>query len=147
MYIDYNSNPTKNRREDCIIRAMTKALDISWDEAYMLLAVKGFEVKEMPSINWVWSAVLKDQGFERMTIPNTCPDCYTVSDFCRDNPKGAFILATGSHVIAVIDGDYFDTWDSGAEVPLFYFKDTEEWVTEPAKKTDKPAEGGKQNGK
>ena len=147
MYIDYNSNPTKQKREDCIIRAMTKVLEMDWDDVYMMLSAKGFEVKEMPSINWVWGAVLKDQGFERKAIPNTCPECYTVADFCRDNPKGAFILATGTHVIAVLDGNYFDTWDSGTEVPIYYFADTAEWAEPQDKGVAKQNEGGKPNGR
>lgn len=147
MFVEYNPNPTKKHREDCIIRAITKVLEIDWDEAYMQLVAKGFSVKEMPSINWVWGAFLRDMGLERVTIPNTCPDCYTVADFCKDNPRGAYILATGSHVIAAIDGDYFDTWDSGDEVVTYYFKDTAEWTEEPAKESSKSNNGGKPNGK
>lgn len=76
---------------------------------------------DMPSSNEVWGAYLKSIGYKKYVIPNTCPDCYTVRDFCNDNPTGRFLLATGSHVIAVIDGDYYDTWDSGDEVPVYYF--------------------------
>ena len=57
-----------------------------------------------------------------MIIPNTCPDCYTIADFCNDHPYGTYILATGTHVVAVIDGDYYDTWDSGNEIPIFYWQ-------------------------
>lgn len=54
-------------------------------------------------------------------IPNSCPDCYTVSDFTVDFPKGKYLLGTGSHVVTVADGNYFDTWDSGNEVPIYFF--------------------------
>ena len=77
---------------------------------------------DMMSSNAVWGAYLYDQGFRRYIIPNTCPDCYSVKDFCEDNPKGEFMLATGTHVIAVEDGNYYDTWDSGDEVPIFYWR-------------------------
>ena len=76
---------------------------------------------DMPSSNAVWSEYLKRCGYKRYVIPDTCPDCYTVKDFCRDNPRGKFLLATGSHVVAVKDGDYFDAWDSGNEVPIYYW--------------------------
>ena len=125
MYAYYNPNPTMKNREDCIIRAITKVLGLDWDAAYMQLSAKGFEVKEMPSINWVWGAYLRDMGLERHAVPNTCPDCYTVKDFCEEHPEGAYILATGSHVVAAIDGSYFDSWDSGDEVVVYYFEDTE----------------------
>lgn len=46
----------------------------------------------------------------------------TVKDFCKENPIGTYILAISGHVVAVIDGDYFDTWDSGEEIPIYYWK-------------------------
>lgn len=76
---------------------------------------------DMPSSNAVWSAYLKSGGYTKNIIPSTCPDCYTVKQFCEDNPRGDFLLATGTHVVAVKDGNYYDTWDSGDEVPAFYF--------------------------
>lgn len=77
---------------------------------------------DMPSANHVWGMYLKNKGFTRHIISNVCPDCYTVSDFCRDNPYGTFILAISGHVVAVIDGDYYDTWDSGNEIPIYYWE-------------------------
>ena len=52
----------------------------------------------------------------------TIPYCYTVKDFCKDHPQGVFVLGTGTHAVAVIDGDYYDAWDSGNKVPLFYWR-------------------------
>lgn len=74
----------------------------------------------------VWGAVLAKNGYEREVIPNTCPVCYTVKDFCRDHPEGRFLLAvpgSNAHVIAVIDGDYVDTWRSEDLVPQFYWRE------------------------
>jgi hypothetical protein len=73
----------------------------------------------MPSENPVWDAYLRSKGFQREVIPNTCPDCYTVKDFCNDHKSGIYVLGTGNHVVAVVDGNYIDDWDSGNEVPLF----------------------------
>lgn len=78
---------------------------------------------DMPSSNAVWGAYLRSNGFRVYAIPNYCPDCYTVEDFCADNPYGRYILATGEHVVAVEDGDYYDTWDSGDEIPIYYWKE------------------------
>lgn len=50
------------------------------------------------------------------------PDCYNVKDFAQDHPKGRYVVGTGTHVIAVIDGNYYDTWDSGEEIPVYYWE-------------------------
>ena len=88
---------------------------------YIGLCLQGLIMGDLPSANSVWSAYLRQQGFTRNVIPNTCPDCYTVADFCADHPRGAYVLALSSHVVCVEDGTYFDTWDSGSEIPLFYW--------------------------
>lgn len=121
-YVNFNKNNKKKLVGDCVIRAIATLLDVDWDDVYLDITTKGFYMKDMPSSNEVWSSYLRDMGFERYVIPNSCPDCYTVKDFCIDNPQGQFLLATGSHVIAVIDGSYYDTWDSGNEVPIYYWQ-------------------------
>lgn len=121
-WIFYNPNPNSNLVGDCVVRAISLATGTDWDYTYLGLAVKAFTLKDMPSSNSVWGAYLRDKGFKRYIIPNSCPDCYCVEDFCRDNPDGIFILATGTHVVTVIDGDYYDSWDSGKQIPVYFFK-------------------------
>lgn len=117
----YNPNPANNLVIDCTVRAISKVTGQSWDTTYIGLVVIGYVVKDMPNSNAIWSKYLRRFGFRREIIPNTCPDCYTVKEFCEEHPRGAFLLATGNHVVAVVDGDYYDTWDSGDEVPVYYW--------------------------
>lgn len=121
MFIEYNPNPKAKRVDDCVIRAITKILDIDWDTAFLGVVIVAYAEKNMPSINDIWGKYLLSKGFTKHIIPNTCPHCYTVREFTEEHKEGAYILATGSHVIAVVDGDYYDTWDSGDEVPIYYF--------------------------
>ena len=79
-------------------------------------------LKDMPSVNNLWGSYLRANGFKKIILPDSCPDCYTIAQFCRDFPVGKYMLATGTHVVAVIDGDYYDTWDSGDEVPISYWR-------------------------
>lgn len=123
MFIQFNPNPKSNRVGDCVIRAICKVTDKSWDEVYSDICLEGFIQKDMPSSNAVWGMYLIRNGFLRMPAPNTCPHCYTVIDFCKDHPQGKYVLATGSHVIASIDGNYYDSWDSGQEVVAYIFKE------------------------
>ena len=74
---------------------------------------------DMPHADSVWGSVLRQKGFYRRSIPNYCPNCYTIRDFCRDNPEGIFVLGTGTHTATVVDGDLYDSWDSSREIPIY----------------------------
>ena len=121
MYCEYNPNPKGSLVGDCVIRALSAALKKDWKHTYLEVCMKGYRMCDMPSSNNVWGEVLKDHGFRRHIIPDTCPECYTVRDFCNEYFRGLYVLATGSHVVAVFDGDYYDSWDSGSEVPVYYW--------------------------
>lgn len=54
-------------------------------------------------------------------VPNTCPNCITVKKFSDHHPEGRYLLGTGSHVIGIVDGNYYDTWDSENELLLYFF--------------------------
>lgn len=119
-----NPNPLANHTGDCTVRAASIVTGESWDCVYDDMAELGKQMGIMPDKAPVWGAYLRLNGFKRAVIPNTCPDCYTVRDFAEDNPYGVYVLAIDGnpgHVVAVIDGSYMDIWDSGDEVPTFFF--------------------------
>lgn len=121
-YVYHNSNPDGKIVGDCVIRAISLATGKTWSDTYIDISEKGLSMHDMPSSNYVWSSYLKDLGFRRQIIPDTCPDCYTIREFTYEHPYGIFILGTGSHVVTVIDGNYYDIWDCGDEVPIYYFQ-------------------------
>lgn len=121
MWVEYNPNPCGRAVGDCAVRALTKALNVSWEEAYTMMTENGYLMCDMPSSNSVWGAVLRQHGFYREAIPNFCPDCYTVEDFARDNPVGTYVLGTGSHTVCIINGNWYDSWDSGGEIVQYFW--------------------------
>ncbi len=121
-YVSYNPNPDGIRVGDCVIRALSKALGQTWEETYIDLSVEGLLMGDLPSANAVWGAYLRRKGYQREIIPNNCPDCYTVEDFCDDYPQGTYILAISGHVVCVVDGQFFDSWYSGNEHPIYYWR-------------------------
>ena len=125
-WIEYNPNPVGRRVGDCAVRALAAALDTSWETAYAIAATNGFSMGDMPSADSVWGAVLRQNGFYRAAIPNTCPNCYTAADFAKDHPAGVFVLGFGGHVATVKDGNLYDSWDSSNEIPQFYWFRKEE---------------------
>ena len=117
----FNPNPAGRMVGDCAVRAVSAALDTDWEQAYAMIARNGFLMGDMPSSNAVWGAVLREHGFSRYSVPNTCPDCYTAEDFARDHPRGVYVLGFGTHVATLKDGLLLDSWDSSREIPQYYW--------------------------
>lgn len=120
-YIPYNPNPARGNVGDCTVRALSKALGQDWEQTYAGLTAYGFMLCDMPSANHVWGAYLRWNGFKRYIVDDNGQDIYTVDDFCQDNPDGVYVLAIPGHVVCVVDGNYYDSWDSGGEIPQYYW--------------------------
>jgi len=121
----YNPNPAGRNVGDCAIRAVAKALDLDWETAYVLISMAGFQMNDMPSSNSVWGAVLRKNGFYRHVLPSTCPDCYTVEEFADEHPHGVYVVGTGNHVVTIVDGTVFDSWDSRREIVSYFWSENE----------------------
>lgn len=121
MWREYNPNPVGRRVTDCAVRAVSLAIDRDWETTYLLIALNGMQMGDMMEVNGVWGSVLRQHGFYRRVIPDTCPDCYTVADFCRDHPEGTFVVGMDRHVVTVIDGDWYDIFDCGDETVFYYW--------------------------
>lgn len=121
MWICKNENPQNNRVGDCVIRAISTALNQDWQTTFIELSVQGLMMCDLTSSNAVWGEYLKRKGYKKKPIVNDC-NCYTIEDFCKDYPQGTYILGTGTHAVAVIDGNYYDFWQSGNELPIYYFE-------------------------
>lgn len=121
MFREYNPNPNARRVGDCVVRALCKALDQTWIRTFLGLVLESCVLCDMPSSNSVWGQYLRQNGFIRSILPDECTGRYTVADFAAQNPHGVYVLATGSHVVCVADGDWYDTWDSGSETPAYFW--------------------------
>lgn len=133
-FIRYNDNPFGLDVGDCVIRSISLALNYNWFMVHDELCFLSRKMADMPSSNRVWKQYLANKGYREYHAQNSCPNCLTVDKFAKTHPNGRYVLSTceytkandnlivtGTHVVAVIDGDYYDTWDSGADVPLSYF--------------------------
>ena len=121
MYQHFVNNPCGKSIGDCAVRAIAVALDTDWYEAFDILTEEARIMCDMPSADAVWGTVLRHYGFIRFAMPNNCPDCYCAADFAQDHPNGVYVLAFGGHVATVRDGLLLDSWDSSAEIPLYYY--------------------------
>ena len=121
MFREYNPNPSNKRVGDCVVRAISKALNQSWCDTYIDLTIQGYLMSDLLSSNAVWGAYLKSKGFIRDIVSADCPDCYTINDFCREHPNGVYVIGTGTHCVAIEDGCIYDTWDSSDETPIYFY--------------------------
>lgn len=108
------------------MRSIATVTGLSWDEVFLELSIEAYIAKDKLDANYVWGNWLTTHGFTKHRLPDTCPLCYSVRDFVRDHKKGLFILGDGTHAIAVVDGYYVDTFDSGDRTVLFYFEKNED---------------------
>ena len=122
MYIFVNENPDGLKIGDCVVRAISTALNQPWERTYIDLCIEGFMFSNLPNANEVWASYLAYKGFKRHSLPDTCPVCYTVADFAAEHPEGVYVVATGSHAVCVKDGNILDNWDSSGEVATYFFK-------------------------
>ena len=120
-WVNWNKNPTGRSVGDCAVRAVSVALDVDWETAYSMIALNGFLMGDLPSSNAVFGSVLREHGFSRYAVPNTCPSCYTIGNFADDHPRGVYVVGTGNHVVTIKDGDVYDSWDSRKEIPQYYW--------------------------
>lgn len=122
MWIRCNPNPLGKQTSDCVVRAIAIATEQSWKRTYRDLCDLGEIEAEMPNANYVWGLDLKHKGASQFLLPESCPSCITVRAFCERYHDGIYVIGTGSHAVAVIDGDYYDSWDSGNEVPSYFWR-------------------------
>lgn len=124
-WIFYNANPENNRIGDCVIRAISTALGKEWREVYIDLCVDGIVACELPNADGLWGKYLKRHGFTRETPPCRDDVCMTVNQFCEENQKGVFLLCPNNHIVAAIDGNFYDIWDCGNEIINYYWRKEE----------------------
>ena len=122
----YQPNPLKLNTGDCVIRAISAVTGWGWYETYDALCERGREAADLPNADRVWWSLLYDLGFEKYDVPTACPNCITVREFANANPRGVYVVGPKEHAVAVIHGDWWDSWNSGDTVATYYF-----WRAEP----------------
>lgn len=118
MYIYFNGNPCGENTGDCVIRAISIATGFGRHKVYSGLCAFGYPCTIWGNSNSIWGKYLEYLGFKRFVIDSDC----TVSEFSKNHAKGTFVLGTGKHAVAVINGNYIDSWDSGKEKIIYYFR-------------------------
>ena len=122
MWVRCNPNPLGRETGDCVIRAIAIATNQSWRETYRDLCRMGETEGDLPNSNMVWGLYMKEKGGKQFLLPESCPECLTVRAFAERYPEGVYVIGTGDHAVAVIGGDWYDSWNSGETVPAYFWK-------------------------
>lgn len=125
-YYQPNKKDLKDKYGDCTIRALSKALGVTWLEAYdrMIPLCRFYQVSNIfdaPSI--IQRQMVEKLGFKYHGISNKRGSSRpTVDSFAKDHPEGTYILNVAHHAVAVVDGKYYDTWDCGYKSLYGYYE-------------------------
>lgn len=116
VYFQPNDKDLKDKYGDCTIRALCKALNCTcleafdkvlpfmrksqclWNSAPQKLVKEWFE-----QLGFVYHGVSNKSGSKRPTV----------EDFAKNHPNGTYIVKVAHHQVAVVNGKYYDTWNSG----------------------------------
>lgn len=119
--VEYTKVLKTERRLDCTTRTLSTILDISFKEALkkqLLLAVE----YETPHGNYIeiTEEILKSHGFNRIKIGVV--DHISVAEFMCTHKTGKYVIIADGHMIAYIDGTWYDNKDNFNKVDLFLTK-------------------------
>ena len=116
--IRYNANTRGKSVGDCVKRALTVAYSMDYDQV-------AAELNQINRNLYHW-----EEGYSHYNVYNKFIERrgdhfekgdknQTVVEFCEQHPSGVYLLQVGktptsgsSHLLAVVDGDFYDSWDS-----------------------------------
>lgn len=118
-YFQPNDKDTKDKYGDCAVRAICKAENLSWLDAYDIMYKYAREVQCPMNIKQGYEHILKSLGYEygHFKHGGKRPN---VKKFATEHKDGTYICVCANHYVCIKNGHYYDTWDSG-EVHLYSY--------------------------
>ena len=111
-----NPNPSKQICGDCVVRALSIALEEEWTLIYDDLCELGRHIYRMPNDKDCFKTYLTRRGFKRIGVSNKKGTKRpTVQSFAEAHKEGTYVLEVARHVVTVKDGHYYDIWDCGSK--------------------------------
>ena len=125
-YYQPNKKDVKDKYGDCTIRALSKAFDISWIEAFDMTIpyCREYQTANLFDMdNKTVQEVMSRLGFEYHGISNKKGTKRpTVESFAKGHKDGTYLLSVAHHIVAVVDGVYYDTWNCGRKSLYGYYE-------------------------
>lgn len=124
----YNANTDNNHSPDCVARSISLAFGTSYNTVKYQLR----KFARDRNNGLVWNNVVNFSAWIKQTygsqyvfqsIKDFCgDDALTVKEFSETYSTGSYLLLVGhvpgrlSHMVAVVDGDIYDSWDSQKQI-------------------------------
>ena len=129
VYYQPNKKDVKDKVGDCQIRALSKALNKTWLEVFDLITPICREQRVMDIFSCDLAKTkeaMAGLGFTYIGVSNKKGTKRpTVDSFAKEHKTGTYVVTVAHHVVAVVDGKYYDTWDSGECSMYGYYELTE----------------------
>ena len=127
QYYQPNKKDLKDKYGDCVIRALTKVLNMEWMEVFEDMIPFCREYQALHNNQIVYTEYLKSKGFKYVGISNKKGSKRpTPKTFAKAHKIGTYFVTVANHVVAIVDGIYYDTWDSGEKSMYGYWEKTKE---------------------
>ena len=111
----YNANPKNRITTDCVIRAISTALEQDYNKTVMEMAELQCQTGYDCSENKLIDLYLNTKGWLKHKQPRKEDNTkYTGKEFCKRARTYENYIANigGHHIVAIVNGKVFDTWDS-----------------------------------
>ena len=113
-YYQPNKKDLKDEYGDCVIRSLTKVTGKECLQLFEELLPYARELQCMPKWKACYEKYLISNNFLYHGISNKKGSKRpTVDSFTKEHKEGTYLLRVAHHCVAVVDGIYYDTWDSG----------------------------------
>ena len=122
-YYQPNEKDLKDNYGDCVIRSLTKALSMEWLQVFDEMMPLSREFQAPFNNRVCYEFYLSKNGFTYYGISNKKGSKRpTVESFAKSHKTGTYILRVAHHLVAVVDGLYYDTWDCGQKSLYGYWE-------------------------
>ena len=115
-YKEYNANFKNKKTTECVVRAISVALNKSWEDTFKELSAYTLETGYMWNDNGAcgFKKFLKLKGYDKQKMPRREDNTrYTVKEFIEElaNKNSIYIISVAGHLTVVKNLTLIDTWD------------------------------------
>ena len=123
IYFQPNKKDLKDKYGDCVIRSLCKALNMEWLDVFDEMQPMSREMQVPFNCRPCYEKYIESKGLKYYGISNKKGSKRpTVESFAKEHKEGTYILRVAHHLVTVVNGYYYDTWDCGKKSLYGYWE-------------------------